>query len=293
MRYQFVQQNRSSFPVMKMCQVLKVSQSGYYRWRTNPLSVRKVRNERLRRRIRELYAEHNGMAGSPMITADLRTESEFSKVSKNRVARHMQEMELKCRATRKFFVTTDSRHNEPIAPNILDRQFSPESPNTAWVSDITYVKVGSNWSYLTVFIDLYSRLVVGWDLSESLERHSVMHAFQKALWRRRPSSGLLVHSDRGVQYASADFRNLLKKNQFVQSMSRKGNCWDNAVAESFFHTLKTQLVYHNRFLNKADTEQALFNYIEVYYNRRRRHSTNGYKSPASYEAEWKKMENVA
>ena len=293
MRYQFVQQNRSSFPVMKMCQVLKVSQSGYYRWRTNPLSVRKVRNERLRRRIRELYAEHNGMAGSPMITADLRTESEFSKVSKNRVARHMQEMELKCRATRKFVVTTDSRHNEPIAPNILDRQFSPESPNTAWVSDITYVKVGSNWNYLTVFIDLYSRLVVGWDLSESLERHSVMHAFQKALWRRRPSSGLLVHSDRGVQYASADFRNLLKNNQFVQSMSRKGNCWDNAVAESFFHTLKTQLVYHNRFLNKADAEQALFNYIEVYYNRRRRHSTNGYKSPASYEAEWKKMENVA
>ena len=293
MRYQFVQQNRSSFPVMKMCQVLKVSQSGYYRWRTNPLSVRKVRNERLRRRIRELYAEYNGMAGSPMITADLRTESEFSKVSKNRVARHMQEMELKCRATRKFVVTTDSRHNEPVAPNILDRQFSPASPNTAWVSDITYVKVGSNWSYLTVFIDLYSRLVVGWDLSESLERHSVMHAFQKALWRRRPSSGLLVHSDRGVQYASADFRNLLKKNQFVQSMSRKGNCWDNAVAESFFHTLKTQLVYHNRFLNKADAEQALFNYIEVYYNRRRRHSTNGYKSPASYEAEWKKMENVA
>lgn len=293
MRYQFVQQNRSSFPVMKMCQVLKVSQSGYYRWRTNPLSVRKVRNERLRRRIRELYVEHNGMAGSPMITADLRTESEFSKVSKNRVARHMQEMELKCRATRKFVVTTDSRHNEPVAPNILDRQFSPESPNTAWVSDITYVKVGSNWNYLTVFIDLYSRLVVGWDLSESLERHSVMHAFQKALWRRRPSSGLLVHSDRGVQYASADFRNLLKKNQFVQSMSRKGNCWDNAVAESFFHTLKTQLVYHNRFLNKADAEQALFNYIEVYYNRRRRHSTNGYISPASYEAEWKKMENVA
>jgi putative transposase len=233
------------------------------------------------------------MAGSPMITADLRSESEFSKVSRNRVARHMQAMELKCRTTRKFVVTTDSRHNEPVAPNILDRQFSPESPNTAWVSDITYVKVGSNWNYLTVFIDLYSRLVVGWDLSESLERHSVMHAFQKALWRRRPSSGLLIHSDRGVQYASADFRNLLKKNQFVQSMSRKGNCWDNAVAESFFHTLKTQLVYHNRFLNKADAQQALFNYIEVYYNRRRRHSTNGYKSPASYEAEWKKMENVA
>ena len=293
MRYRFIQQYRSSFPVMKMCQVLKVSQSGYYRWRTNPLSVRKVKNERLRRRIRELYAEHKGMAGSPMITAGLRAEPEFSKVSKNRVARHMQEMGLKCRATRKFVVTTDSRRSEAVAPNILDRQFTPESPNTSWVSDITYVKVGSKWNYLTVFIDLYSRLVVGWDLSESLERHSMIHAFQKALWRRRPSSGLLVHSDRGVQYASADFRNLLTKNGFIQSMSGKGNCWDNAVAESFFHTLKTQLLYHTKFQGKADAEQDLFNYIEVYYNRRRRHSTNRYQSPASYEAEWKKVQNVA
>ena len=293
MRYQFIQENRSSFPVMKMCQVLRVSQSGYYRWRQNPFSVRKVSNERLRKRIRELYAEHKGMAGSPMITADLRAEPEFSKVSKNRVARHMKEMGLKCRATKKFVVTTDSKHSEPVAPNILDRQFTTDSPNAAWVSDITYVKVGSKWNYLTVFMDLYSRIVVGWDLSESLDRHSMIHAFQKALWRRSPPAGLLVHSDRGVQYASADFRNLLKKNQFVQSMSRKGDCWDNAVAESFFHTLKTQCLYHNRFLNKADAEQALFTYIEVYYNRRRRHSTNGYKSPASYEAEWEKVQNAA
>jgi putative transposase len=293
MRYQFIQENRSSFPVMKMCLVLRVSQSGYYRWRQNPFSVRKVSNERLRKRIRELYAEHKGMAGSPMITADLRAEPEFSKVSKNRVARHMKEMGLKCRATKKFVVTTDSKHSEPVAPNILDRQFTTDSPNAAWVSDITYVKVGSKWNYLTVFMDLYSRIVVGWDLSESLDRHSMIHAFQKALWRRSPPAGLLVHSDRGVQYASADFRNLLKKNQFVQSMSRKGDCWDNAVAESFFHTLKTQCLYHNRFLNKADAEQALFTYIEVYYNRRRRHSTNGYKSPASYEAEWEKVQNAA
>ena len=233
------------------------------------------------------------MAGSPMITADLRADPKFSKVSKNRVARHMQEMGLKCRSTRRFVVTTDSKHSEPIAPNILDRQFTAASPNDTWVSDITYVKVGSKWNYLTVFLDLYSRIVVGWDLSESLERHSMIHAFQKALWRRRPPSGLLVRSDRGVQYASADFRDLLNKNRFIQSMSRKGNCWDNAVAESFFHTLKTQLLYHTKFQGKADAEQALFNYIEVYYNRRRRHSTNGYKSPASYEAEWEKMQNAA
>ena len=293
MRYQFVQDNRCSFPVMKMCQVFKISQSGYYRWRKNPLSVRKVRNERLRKRIGELYAEHKGMAGSPMIAADLRAEPEFSTVSKNRVGRHMKEMGLRCQATKKFVVTTDSKHNEPIAPNVLNRQFSSPSPNAAWVSDITYVKVGSKWKYLTVFIDLYSRIVVGWDLSNSLDRHSMIHAFQKALWSRQPPPGLLVHSDRGVQYASADFRNLLKKKQFIQSMSRKGDCWDNAVAESFFHTLKTQLIYHRKFLYQKDAEQALFNYIELYYNRRRRHSTIGYKSPASYEAEWEKMKSAA
>lgn len=293
MRYQFVRDNRSSFPVKKMCQTLEVSSSGYYRWRTDPFSMRKVVNNRLRQRIRELYAEHKGMAGSPMITADLRAEPEYAKVGKNRVARHMKEMGLRCRATRKFIVTTDSEHNEPVAPNILDRKFTVSEPNRAWVSDITYVKVGSQWNYLTVFIDLYSRGVVGWDISASLDRHSMMHAFQKALWRRRPKAGLLVHSDRGVQYASSDFRKLLKKNGFVQSMSRKGDCWDNAVAESFFHTLKTQLLYHQKFAQRKDAEQALFNYIEVYYNRRRRHSTNGYKAPATYEMEWENLRNVA
>jgi putative transposase len=228
-----------------------------------------------------------------MITADLRSEPEFAAVSKNRVARHMRDMGLRCRTTKKFVVTTDSKHNEPVSPNILNREFSVSSPNTVWVSDITYVKVGPKWQYLTVFIDLFSRIVVGWDLSESLERHSMIRAFRKALWRRRPGEGLLVHSDRGVQYASGDFRELLKEKKFVQSMSRKGNCWDNAVAESFFHTLKTQLIYHRRFQNKDEMEKALFNYIEIYYNRRRRHSTNGYQTPALFESEWEKIKFAA
>lgn len=293
MRYQFIQDNRSSFPVVKMCRSFSISPSGFYRWQNKPCSTRQEENNRMRQRIRELYDEHNGMAGSPMITGDLRSESEFATVSKNRVARHMKDMNLRCRTMKKFVVTTDSKHDEPIAPNLLNREFSASSPNTAWVSDITYVKVGSKWQYLTVFIDLFSRIVVGWDLSESLDRHSMIRAFHKALWRRRPAEGLLVHSDRGVQYASADFRKLLKEKKFVQSMSRKGNCWDNAVAESFFHTLKTQLIYHRRFHNKDEMEQALFNYIEIYYNRRRRHSTNGYQSPAMYEFEWGKIENAA
>jgi putative transposase len=278
---------------MKMCRSFSISPSGFYRWQNKPCSARQAENKRMRQRIRELYAEHNGMAGSPMITSDLRSEPEFATVSKNRVARHMKDMSLRCRTTKKFVVTTDSKHDEPVAPNLLNRDFSVSSPNTAWVSDITYVKVGSKWQYLTVFIDLFSRIVVGWDLSESLDRHSMIRAFHKALWRRRPVEGLLVHSDRGVQYASADFRELLKEKKFVQSMSRKGNCWDNAVAESFFHTLKTQLIYHRRFQKKDEMEQALFNYIEIYYNRRRRHSTNGYQSPAMYESEWGKIENAA
>jgi len=292
MRYRFVKENRSSFPVVKMCQMLSISQSGFYRWNNAPFSQRRKENQHIRQRISELYREHNGMAGSPIITADLRAQSEFSTVSKNRVARHMKDMGLKCKTMKKYVVTTDSKHTNPIAPNLLNREFSVSSPDAVWVSDITYLKVGTKWHYLTVFIDLFSRIVIGWDLSESLDRHSMMYAFQKALWRRRPGKGLLVHSDRGVQYASTEFRNLLRDNHCIQSMSRKGNCWDNAVAESFFHTLKTQLIYHVRFKDKDEAEQALFNYIEVYYNRRRRHSTIGYKSPAMFEMDWMKQENV-
>lgn len=228
-----------------------------------------------------------------MATADLRSEPEFAQVGKNRVARLMKDMGLKCKATKKFIATTNSKHNEPIAPNILNREFSVLSPNTAWMSDITYIKVGQKWHYLTVFIDLFSRIIVDWDLSDTLERHSMLRAFQKALWKRRPGKGLLVHSDRGIQYACADFRNLLKNLKFVPSMSRKENCWDNAVAESFFHTLKTQLIHHRQFQNRNEVEQALFNYIEIYYNRRRRHSTNGYQSPAMFEFEWTNMQNAA
>lgn len=293
MRFQFIQKNRSLFPVKKMCHALSVSPSGYYRWKKKPFSLRRAETDRLKIRIKQLFKQHNGMVGSPMITADLHDEPEFSHVSKNRVARLMREMGLKCRTVKKFVVTTDSKHNEPVAPNLLDRQFEVDAPNTVWVSDITYLKVGRKWYYLTVFIDLFSRIVVGWDLSQSLERHSTIHALKKAIWRRRPEKGLMIHSDRGVQYASADFKTVLKSHKFVQSMSRKGNCWDNAVAESFFHTIKTQLIHHRQFKNMAEAEQALFNYIEAYYNRRRKHSTNGYKTPAFYEAEWWRNKKAA
>ncbi len=179
MRFQFIAENRSSFPVKKMCHVLKVSLSGYYRWRTAPLSWRQRENARLKSQIKELFARHNGMAGSPLITADLHDNPEFSRVNRNRVARLMREMDLRCRSVKKFVVTTDSKHNEPVAPNLLDRNFTVSSPDLAWVTDITYLKVGAKWYYLTVFIDLFSRIVVGWDLSSSLERHSVIRGLNR------------------------------------------------------------------------------------------------------------------
>ncbi len=293
MKYQFIETHRSEFTVKKMCQMFTISESGYQHWKTREPSAQQVWRERLKQRIFELYVEHNGMAGSPMITADLNDEPEFHGTSKNTVARLMREMKLKCKTIKKFVVTTDSNHNEPVAPNLLNREFNVKVPNAVWVSDITYLRIGRKWHYLTVFIDLFSRSVVGWDLSDSLERYSLIKAFNKALIRRRPDKGLMLHSDRGVQYASKEFRKRLKYHGFIQSMSRKGNCWDNAVAESFFHTLKTQLIHHVRFKTIEEAERVLFKYIEMYYNQRRKHSANGWKTPAHCEQEWYKMKNVA
>ncbi len=239
---------------------LQISMSGYYAWRKRPESHRQRANTLLRKQILAIYNEHNGMIGSPMLTAELHDEPLFQSVSQARVTRHMRVLGLRCKYAKKFVPTTDSVHTEPVAPNLLNRNFATSVPNKAWVTDITYIKVGQKWHYLTVFIDLYSRMVVGWDLSYSLERHSVIHALKKAVARRKASSGLLIHSDRGIQYASKDFRRCLKKNGYIQSMSRKGNCWDNAVAESFFHTIKNQLIRHRKFKTKHEAELALFNY---------------------------------
>jgi len=293
MKYKFIEKNRSSFPVKKMCQALQVSLSGFYRWEKAPVSKRKLENTRIKERVKDIFSAHKGMVGSPLVTADLRDEHEFSKVSRPRVARIMREMGLRCKATKKFVVTTDSKHNQPVAPNLLDRNFTVSAPNIAWVGDITYIRIGAKWHYLTVFIDLFSRAVVGWDLSDSLASDSTIHAFQKAIMRRRPAPGLMIHSDRGIQYASFSFRTVLEKHGFIQSMSRKGNCWDNAVAESFFASLKTQLIHHVKFRDKLEAEHSLFNYIEVYFNRQRKHSTNGYKTPALLEQEWWDREKTA
>lgn len=273
--------------VPEVAENLGINSDLIYRWCTVPLSKRKVRNEKLRRRIKNLFFEHKGMVGSPIITADIREDSEFSNVRRPRVARHMKDMGLKCKTVKKFVATTDSKHNEPVAPNLLDRQITVPTPDTVYVGDITCIEIGKNgiisWFLSICFLEW---LLAGISvlLLKGTQRYKL--SIKKAILRRRPGKGSMVHSDRGVQYASSDFRAALQKNGFIQSMSRKGNCWDNAEAESFFHSIKTQMIHHRKFQNVVEVEQALFNYIEIYYNRRRKHSTNGYKAPAQYEMEW-------
>ncbi|MFP2962870.1 IS3 family transposase, partial [Myxococcus sp. 1LA] len=229
---------------------------------------------------REL-TKSRGTYGSPRVHAELRAKGR--RVSRKRVARLMGQQGLAARRTRRFVHTTDSRHTQPVASNVLARDFSADAPNRTWVTDITYVWTRQGWLYLAVVLDLFSRLVVGWAMGEFIDRHLVLGALDMALKRRRPPRGLLHHSDRGSQYSSEDYQRALASRGIECSMSRKGNCWDNAVAESFFSTLKMELVHDADFATRDQARAALFEYIEVFYNRQRRHSTLGYVSPVEYE----------
>ncbi len=268
-----------------MCQVLIVSVSGFYDWIDREKSNQQLEKEELMETISDLFHnKHGQMAGSPTITQDLRDLSQYKTVSRSRIAKIMKEMGLICKIQKKFVVTTDSNHNKPIAENILNRNFNPERPNYVLVGDITYIRVASHWVYLSVFIDLFSRKVVGWDLSTSLAAYSTCKALKKYLFLTGYNRGFLVHSDQGVQYASEEFRTLLDSVDAVQSMSRRGNCWDNAVAESFFHTLKTRLIYHRKYKTMEELNRDIYWYIEIYYNRVRKHSANNWLTPAEKES---------
>lgn len=289
-----MKRHHTHWRVAEMCRILGVSQSGYYSWRIRVKSTRSTIRERLKDRISVLFHEKHGqMAGSPTITQDLRDEPEYSNIQRSRVAALMHEMGLCCKIQRKFTVTTDSKHKEWIAGNLLNRNFSPESPNEVIVGDITYIRVSSHWMYLSVFVDLYSRKVVGWDLCGSLSADSTCRALKMAQLSFGDTSGLLVHSDRGIQYASEQFRKMLKSMKAFQSMSRKGNCWDNAVAESFFHTLKTRLIYHRKYQTKEELKRDLFWYIEIYYNRVRKHSANNWMTPEQKELNFYNLKKAA
>ena len=265
-----------------MCSVLEVSRSGFYAWHKRGESPRQRANRRLTGLIVEIHKKSRGTYGSPRIHVELRARDE--RCGKNRVARLMREAEIRSKVRRKFRVTTDSSHSLPVAPNLLDQRFVATHPNEIWLADITYIPTDEGWLYLASILDLFSRAVVGWSMDSTLRTSLVLAALRMAIGRRMPGPGLIHHSDRGSQYASSEYQRLLNDHGILCSMSRKGNCYDNAVKESFFHTLKTELVHHERFRSRAAARASLFEYMEVFYNRERRHSSLGYLTPEEFEA---------
>jgi len=264
-----------------MCRVLDVSRSGYYSWTWREESEKEKEDKQLLKRIEKLYKKHKGRYGAPRIAKDLKAEGERCGV--HRTARIMRDHNIKAKTKKKFKVTTNSKHKLPIAPNLLEQDFLVSKPDRVWVSDITYIWTKQGWLYLCTVIDLYSRKVVGWSMNKRMTKALVITALKQAYIRRRPRKKLIFHSDRGSQYASIEFREWLATYSMIQSMSGKGNCYDNAVAESFFHTLKTELVYWEVYQTREQAKQSIFEYIEVYYNRERRHSFIYYFSPDDFE----------
>lgn len=264
-----------------MCLMLEVSTTAYYDWCNRPEAARTKENKMLGELISAIFESQRDGCGTRVIKKSLARQGYT--VSRRRISRLMKQAGLHCKTKKKFKATTNSKHNNPVAPNILNRQFTVAKPNHAWVGDITYIWTAEGWLYLATVIDLYSRRVVGWSMNERMTTDLVNEALLAAVWSRKPGKGLLWHTDRGSQYASNSHRELLKEHSITQSMSRKGNCWDNAVAESFFHTLKTGLVNHRNYQTRKEAQQDIFEYIEVFYNRQRLHSTNDYWSPVDYE----------
>lgn len=283
MRYACIARHRGEYPLRLMCKVLEVSRSGYYASRRRAPSARMLADERLLLNVRVAFHESHGTYGAPRVHRDLREQD--LRVGKKRVARLMQHDGLVARPRRAKVSTTDSSHALPIAPNVLDRQFTADGINRVWVSDITYIPTRVGKLYLAVVLDLASRRCVGWSLRESLETELVVSALEMALVERQPPTGLILHSDRGSQYASATVRGLLDAHGIVPSMSRLGNCWDNAVAESFFSTLEFELLARHDWQTPNEARLAIFRFIATWYNPRRRHSTLEYRSPVQYESE--------
>jgi putative transposase len=281
MTFHFIEEHRSRWSIRLLCQTLAVSPAGYYAWRQRPTSARQQRRDSLAVEIRAIHAEVKARYGSPRIHAELIARGQDCCV--NTVAKLMRDAGIAAKTARKFRCTTDSNHDLPVADNLLDRQFDPAAPNASWVADITYVPTREGWLYLAAVEDLYSRRVVGWSMADHLESRLVVDALEMAVQQRWPEEGLLAHSDRGSQYASEHYRRLLARNGIECSMSRRANCWDNAPIESFFASLKKELVHDADFATRAEARGAIFEYIEVFYNTKRRHSSLGYVSPAEYE----------
>jgi transposase InsO family protein len=281
-RFEFIRAEKANHDVALLCRSLEVSRQGFYAWLGRKPCQRKLTDEVLRRNIHREFADSGATYGAPRVLKAL--EAQGASTSRKRVARLMRQEGLIARHRRRFIHTTDSRHEFPVAPNLVNRNFAPDGPNRVWATDITYIRTMRGWFYLAVVLDLFSRKVVGWSMQPHMDRRLVLAALDMAIESRRPAPGTLVHhSDRGVQYACHEYRQALADAEIAVSMSRKGNCWDNAPVESFFSTLKHELVYRTSFASHDAARAALFQYIEGFYNRRRLHSSLGYLSPVEYE----------
>ena len=285
MRFAFIATEKACYPVALMCRVLKVSRAGYYAWCKRPASQHTQEDQRLGLAVAAIYRESRGRYGSPRVHAELRERGQ--RTGRKRVARLMQTAGLRAREHRRFRCTTDSKHGMAIKQNLLERRFTVPTPNRGWVTDITYVWTLEGWLYLAVILDLFSRRVVGWSLSERLERGIALDALKMALQDRKPPQGLLHHSDRGSQYASAHYQQLLTEEGITCSMSEVGQCWDNAPMESFFGRLKCEVAPGEMFATRDQARAELFEYLEVFYNRVRRHSSLGFLSPVEFERTYK------
>lgn len=281
MKVRVINEHRGRLPVRRKCRLAEISRGGFYASRNRPESRRTRRNRYLLVLIKEVWEESNRTYGSRRVHAELRDRG--NRCGLNRVARLMRRHGIVAVQHRKYRPTTDSGHDFPVAPNLLRRDFRVAEPDRVWVADITYIPTDEGWLYLATELDLYSHRIVGWSLGSRLSRHLVLDALEMAVGRRRPEPGLIHHSDRGVQYACGDFQRLLWRHRMVPSMSRKGDPYDNAVAESFFRTLKVELVYRRRFRTRREAKAAIVEYIELFYNSRRRHSSLGYLSPNDFE----------
>ena len=282
MRYRVIQEHDRRYPIRLMCRALAVSAAGYYAWRSRPESARSIQTRTLLSAIRVIHQESRETYDSPRIWDALVKQGH--RVGEHRVARLMRHGSIRAKTVTKGRATTPSQHQLPVAANILDRAFTVGVPNRVWAADLTYVWTLEGWRYLAVLLDLYSRRVVGWAMGQRLTVELVEQALTMALVNRMPTAGLVHHSDRGSQYAATSYQRRLTEYGLLSSMSRKGNCWDNACVESCFGTLKRELVHHRHYATRAEATQDIFEYIEVFYNQKRRHSTLGYHSPAEYEA---------
>ncbi len=290
MKYEFIRDHEGSWPVVHLCRLLKVQRSSYCDWRARPCKVIPPEELALRRRMKELFEASRGSLGSRTMMKNLNQEG--FEIGRERTRRLMKQLQLKVRQKRKYKVTTDSKHRLPVAENVLNREFSPSASNQAWATDITFLWTQQGWIYLAVVIDLYSRRVVGWSIDRRMKKALVIRALMMAVNLRKPPAGLIHHSDRGSQYASHDYQKLLKQYGMICSMSRKGNCWDNSPVERFFGSLKREWTGDRLYRTRQEAIADVREYVAVYYNSKRLHSTLGYSTPMDYEKNLKKVSGI-